>query len=340
MNGRYDLELTQCVRKLAIEAGFARVGIALAGPSSRDEALSRWLAEGRHAGMVWMARNLQARRDPGRLIPWAKSVICLAAGYRPADEPAGPEHIARFARGRDYHKILSRRCRALCDRIRAIAPEFSGRSFVDSGPVMERSLAALAGLGWIGRNGCLVCPGLGSYVLLCEIICNLPLKPDGPLASGCGDCGRCVRACPTAAIAADATVDARRCISYLTVEHSGDIGTEMRELVGCRVFGCDACQEACPHNRCGPTGDAELIRPHQAGLATLDELLAWDEEKWDAITRGSALRRADFQMLLRNAAIAAGNSGRTELLPILEKMADRHPRLATLISWAEKKLSS
>lgn len=311
MNSMHNSELTDHIKRLAVEAGFARVGIAPAEPLNHTQTFTDWLARGWHAGMGWMARNSQVRFDPCKLVPGAKSIICMAIGYRPAEDRVELAHIARFARGRNYHKILSRRCRSLCDKIRVIAPEFSGRAFVDSTPVMERSLAVMAGLGWIGRNGCLICPGLGSYVLLCEIICNQPLAPDKPLAGGCGECGRCVAACPTAAIGTDATVDARRCISYLTIEHEGQIESEMRKLMGCRVFGCDACQEVCPHNQSVPPGDAELIRPHRAGQAGVGELLGWNEEKWDAATRGSAIRRASLQMILRNAAIAVENLERS-----------------------------
>ena len=263
-----------------------------------------WLASGSHAGMEYMAVNIDLRLDPSRLLPGAQSVICLAAAYpagkngdaslfsipaKVADSglaenreaslflPSGSGRlIARYAAARDYHKVLKRRCHALMDAIREVEPTFEGRAFVDSAPIMERTLAAMAGLGWIGRNGCLIVEGTGSYVLLCEIVCNLPLvgppsflggvepcnlAADGTsacrdLGSTCprplkcmADCGQCVRACPTAALRGDGTLDARRCISYLTIEHRGEIPREFWPLMGVRLFGCDACQEACPHNK-------------------------------------------------------------------------------------------
>jgi epoxyqueuosine reductase len=174
MSSRRDL--TAAVKALALEEAFVRVGIAPAGGAADGEIFRQWLARGCHAGMAYLARNVEKRLRPDRLVPGARSVICLAAGCEAApDDPAARVEIARYARGRDYHKVLKRRCRSLIARIRRIAPGFRGRAFVDSGPVLERSLAASAGLGWIGRNRCLIVPHLGSHVLLCEVVCNLPL---------------------------------------------------------------------------------------------------------------------------------------------------------------------
>ena len=304
-------ELTDRVKSLALEVGFARVGVAPAAEAPHGERLDEWLARGWHAGMGYMARNVEKRKRPDLLVPGARSVLCLAAGYAPAmpTVPGGEYFIARYARGRDYHKVLPNRCRRLMDRIREIAPEFAGRAFVDSAPVAERSLAAAAGLGWIGLNGCLIVPGLGSYVVLCEIVCNLPLVPGEPTAPQCGDCDACATACPTGALGDEGLVDCRRCISYLTIEHRGEIEPQYREKIGNRLFGCDTCQEVCPHNRGVPRGDAELTpRGKPLGGAGLVEILAWTQDHWDAATRGSTLRRAGYEGLLRNAAIVACNS--------------------------------
>ena len=264
----------------------------------------------------------------------------------------GPPLVARYARGRDYHTVLKKRCLRLMDRLREHVPGFEGRAFVDSAPVMERSLAARAALGWIGRNGCLIVPGRGSYVLLCEIVCNLPLavrrdegpaalESNGPLAPECGDCDACVKACPTGAIQGDGLVDARRCISYLTIECRGEIPAEHRPRMGGSLFGCDRCQEACPHNRLLPPGDAELApsRPPLGG-ATPADILRWERDDWDRATRGSACRRATWEMFLRNAAVAAGNSRDPSLVPLLADLARRQPGLRDVCDWASSRLNS
>ena len=276
-------------------------------------------------------------------MPGARSVICLAAAYAPnRPPPTQAARVARYARGRDYHNVLRRRCRGLMDRIRALEPSFAGRAFVDSAPVMERSLAAAAGVGWIGRNGCLLAPGLGSYVLLAEIVCNLPLAPDAPLEPQCGDCRACLAACPTGALGDDGLVDARKCVSYLTVEHAGRIASPLWPKMGTSLFGCDACQEACPHNADLPAGEADLVGAAAplAGASTA-HVLAWREDDWDRATRGSAIRRAQWPRLLRNAAIAAGNvpagsSDAPALAAALRRL--RRGDLAELIDWALSRL--
>jgi len=244
--------------------------------------------------------------------------------------------IARYAAGRDYHKTLTSRCRPLMDRLRQEMPGFDGRAFVDSGPVMERTWAVQAGLGWIGRNGCLTVPGLGSYVLLCEIFCNLDLLPDPPLPGGCDQCDRCVRACPTGALRADGLVDCRLCISCLTIEQEEAVEAALWPRMQDRLFGCDACQEACPHNP---------ARSAPAPVRDLLEVLGWDDAQWDRATRGRALRRASLEMFLRNAAIACGNAAASVAPPLrpvvraaLEKLAQAHPSLAGPAEWALRRL--
>ena len=334
MSGERDLKSE--IKRVAGELGFVRVGVAGAGPVAHGDRLRDWLAGGLHAEMAYMARNLSKRLCPQELVPGARSVICLAASYAPAkDPPQGGVWVARYARGRDYHKVLKKRCHALMDRIRELEGGFVGRAFVDSAPVMERSLAAAAGVGWIGRNGCLVVEGAGSYVLLCEIICNLSLEPDEPLPSKCKDCGRCVEACPTRAIVEDGLVDSRRCISYLTIEHRGGIPSEYRAAMGGRLFGCDACQQACPFNENLPPGDPELTGQGEVlGGAGPADILGWNEADWDRETRGSALRRASLEMFIRNAIIVAGNSAEKALIAPLIKAKERFPWAAELVDWA------
>ena len=316
---------------MALECGFARVGIASAGPAPKAQGLGDWLAKGWHGEMAYMAENLPKRLDPSLLVPGARSVICLVASYA----CQGDGLVARFARGRDYHTVLKKRCHSLMDRIRAAAPGFEGRAFVDSAPVMERSLAVMAGIGWIGRNGCLFSPGLGSYVLLCEIVCDLDLCVDSPVASGCDGCGQCVRACPTGALGDSGLVDCRRCVSYLTIEHRGEIAPELWPLMGEGVFGCDCCQAVCPHHAGRGAGDVELTAPSAVSTLNVGRLLAWRQEDWDLATRGSAVRRAKYEMLVRNAMIAAGNGGKgMHLAQALKAVAAAQGDLAALAFWA------
>lgn len=334
-------DFTIAVKVLASEEGFARVGIAPAGQVAHGERFRQWLAGGCHADMDYMARNVEKRLRPELLVEGAHSVICLAVGYAP---PSGAEtadaFVARYARGRDYHKLLKRRCRRLIERIKQIEPAFEGRAFVDSAPVAERSLAASAGVGWIGKNGCLISPGLGSYVLLCEIFSNLAFATDGPMDSGCRDCGACMSACPTGAIIGDATVDSRRCISYQTIENRGCVDRELWPKMGDCIFGCDACQQACPHNRDLPAGDVELTAASSVGgfSPTLAEMLTWTQTDWDEATRGRSARRATLEMFIRNAVIAAGNTGDQSLSAPLESAGLRHPQLREVIEWATDRI--
>ena len=340
----FDDDLALHVKALAIEAGFARVGIAPAGDVLDGRRFVEWLQRGFHASMGYLARNVGKRLRPDRLVPGSRSVICLAVGYAPSPEDPAPQvSVARYARGRDYHKLLRRRCQRLMDRIRAAEPGFGGRAFVDSAPVLERSLAQAAGLGWIGRNCCLIAPGLGSYVLLCEIVCNLPLRPDGPVEGGCRDCGACVRACPTGALS-EAGLDARRCVSYLTVEHAGRIEPALRPGMGTCLVGCDRCQVVCPQNADAPPGDGELRGDGLAlGGALLGGVLGWTEDQWDAATRGSAARRVRYAELLRNAVLAAGNSAGAPEAPALAgalgDLRSRREDLHDMIDWALGRLA-
>jgi len=316
-----DTDLTGAVCGLAIEAGFARTAVAPADDLGCSGKFDEWLQRGWHGEMAYMARSAAMRRRPDLLVEGARSVLVLAVAYAPADD--SPGYIARYARGRDYHKVLKRRCRKLMDSIRRIAPDFSGRAFVDTAPVMERSLAAAAGLGWIGSNGCLIIDSLGSYVVLCEIVSNLPLTPGRPVARDCGQCDACIRACPTGSLSDDGLVDARKCLSYLTIEYRGPASETMRRC-NRGLFGCDICQEACPHNRGLPAGDAQLLTagPTQRPI-DLADVLAWEPDDWGGATRGRALRRADYRMFVRNAITAAHNSGRAELADLAQSAAAR-----------------
>ena len=340
-------EISAKIREMALAGGFAAVGFAPAGLIRHPQRLQQWLASGYHAEMAYMEANLSKRLQPDLLVPDARSVICLAASYAPAGgevDDRSDVFIARFARGRDYHKVLKRRCHTLMDQIREIEPSFEGRAFVDSAPVAERNLAAAASIGWIGKNGCLIVPSLGSYLVLCEIICNLALPAGSPLSPQCGDCEKCLQACPTGALLGDGLVDARKCLSYLTSEHRGSIDKKFWDKMGQRIFGCDTCQEVCPHNCNLRPGDTELLEGgSHITTAKLVEMLAWDQQQWDLATRGSTIRRAIFDMFLRNVIMAAGNAVRTAetetqnkqaLRRELKNLRNRRADLNELIDWA------
>ncbi|MCJ7543399.1 MAG: tRNA epoxyqueuosine(34) reductase QueG [Phycisphaerae bacterium] len=332
-------DLAGAIKDLARRAGFLAAGIAPAGPVAQATRLHAWLERGYCADMDFMRRNLAQRCCPAELVRGARSVICLAASYAPPPGADRDGMVARYARGADYHKVLKRRSAALVQAIRAIEPGFLGRAFVDSGPVMERSLAAAAGLGWTGRNGCVFVDGAGSYCVLAEIVCNLPLPADSPQPGRCGDCRACVAACPTGALHDDGLVDARRCISYLTIEHRGTIDPSLWPRMGVRLFGCDACQAVCPHNRDLPAGDSELAGAAPLGGAGLVEVFTWPEAHWRQATAGSATRRATHEMFLRNAILAAGNSGDASLAAPLRAIQGSAPHWAELAGWALARLS-
>jgi len=332
-------ELAETLKALALQAGFCGAGVAPAADVPGEQVFRAWLSAGCHGEMHYLARGVSGRFRPEELLGGAAGVLCLAVGYAPdaciEGAPDAP-FIARYARGRDYHKLLKKRALGLMERIRRVVRGFEGRAFVDSARLAERSLAAAAGLGWIGRNGCLIVPGRGSYVVLCEIVCNLAPAPDAAMAPSCGDCDACVRACPTGACRGDGLIDARRCLSYLSIEHRGPIDREFWPLWGSVVFGCDRCQSVCPHNQGAPPGDEELSRPPPSrpqGL-TLGQLLRWRQGDWDVFTRGSATRRATLDMFLRNGILAAGNSGDGALTAPLLELKRRRGEFAEMIDWA------
>lgn len=320
---------------LCLEHGFARAGVAPAQRSPRAASLEQWLADGQHGTMAWMAEHLEVRTDPRRLLEGAKSVICVLDRYAdgtPDDRGAGWGRVARYARGRDYHVVMKKRLHAICDRLAQRAPEHGFRACVDTAPLLEREVAARAGLGGIGKHTLLIEPGLGSWLLIGAIVTTLELEETGQPGDDdpCGTCTRCIDACPTDAIT-PWSVDARRCISALTIEHRESIDEGFHEAIGDWIFGCDICQEACPHNEpTRRTRDAERHDSHHGPVAPgaggrredgaafrLVDVLSWDEAARREAFTGSAMKRAKLPMMLRNALIAAGNSLRTEDDPSL-----------------------
>ncbi len=320
------------VTALCRAAGFALAGVCEVGRTRYEECLRRWLSEGRHGSMSYLARNVDLRVDPSGFIEGARGMILVADLYAPrvpvthgpGDAQGNVGRIARYARGRDYHRVIRARLHALADRLRAAHPGAEFRSFVDTAPVLEREHAARAGLGWIGRHTLLIHPRLGSYLLLGGIITTLELRPppeQEPVQDHCGTCTRCIDACPTRAITAY-SVDATRCISYLTIEHRGRIAPEFHEPVGDWIFGCDICQEVCPHNspRTGSDGAGLPIlpdyTPRRTGLIA-EGVLGWTEEDRRRELAGTSMTRATLAMLKRNAVIVLGNALRRCDNPVL-----------------------
>jgi len=346
-------EHAELLKSWARQAGFDGAGIASLEPLERGEIFVRWLARGDHAGMDWLTRRVEARLRPETVLPGAKSALCVALRYAPlagetgAGAPGGASgpgeasdlwpRVARYARGRDYHNLMGKRLRRLAARIRAAFPGCDTRAYVDTGPVLERELAARAGLGVAGKNTCLL-GRQGSYFLLGEIFLTLDLAPDAPVADLCGRCTRCLDACPTGALPEPYRLDANRCISYWTIEHRGAIPEPFRERLGDWVFGCDVCQEVCPWNLRpqAPADHPDLRLPPQRAALDLAGLLALDAEGYRRRFQGSAMQRARLSGLKRNAAVAMGNRGdRRYAAPLARALSgDGDPLVRRHAAWA------
>jgi epoxyqueuosine reductase len=341
-----DAALAARVKELGSELGFARVGLARAEPLGVEaERLRSWLAAGYHGGMHYMQRTADVRADPTHagMLPGARSVIVLAAPYARA-EPAGHAHgarIARYALGRDYHDVLHDRLRPLLALLRDSG--HAARAAVDSMPVFERAWAARAGVGFVGKNCCVIVPGLGSHLFLCAVVTSAELPADEPMRERCGDCRLCLDHCPTRAFVDARVMDARRCISYLTIEHRGAIDPQLRPQIGSWLFGCDACQDVCPFNRAAGEAPAiaELEQRDQRDLDP-EQLLLWSDAEFAAFTRGSPLRRAKREGLARNAAIALGNCGARRALPVLQRAAAEDPSAVVrdAAQWAAERIAT
>lgn len=318
------------LQALAMEAGLDCVGVAPAGPTPTWEAYRAWLARGYAGEMAYLARPdaVTQRADPRHLLPEARSVLVVAAAYgRAALPPLSPLHgrVARYAwDAADYHRWLLERLRALLRRLEAECGAFPWRAYVDTGPILERAWAQVAGLGWVGKNANLIHPRLGSYLFLGVGLVGLDLPPTPPPdLPTCGDCRRCMEACPTQAIVAPGVVDARRCLAYWTIEHRGGIPEELRPALGARVFGCDVCQEVCPWNQ---RALRAITAPAAAPAALyLPDLLTLSEAAFRARFRHTALWRATWAGLARNAAVVLGNSGNPAARPHLARAAREHP---------------
>lgn len=306
----------QLIKQLTLEAGFDRCGIAKAEPIGRGDYLTEWLRLGRAGSMEYLRRNLNIRLDPAQILPNARSAIVVALNYKQpspnevvAEAPRG--RVAMYAWGEDYHDVLRDKLRSLVDRLHAALPDpFETRICVDTAPIVERELAAAAGIGWIGKNTLVLHQDLGSYFFLGVIITTLDLQPDAPAEDHCGSCTACLDACPTQAFPAPYQLNASRCISYLTIEHRGGITKPFQQMMGDWVFGCDVCQEVCPFNRHAPAAtEPRFTTVRTPPSLDLRETLSWTDDDHRRHLRGSAMARATPEMLRRNANIAALNSG-------------------------------
>lgn len=330
--------LALSIKQWGRELGFQQVGIAGLDLGEHEQHLQRWLDAGYHGEMDYMGAHGSKRSHPEQLVPGTMRVISLRMDYLPGDTHmaqrlAEPEkaYVSRYALGRDYHKLIRKRVQHLAERIQQDIGPFGFRAFVDSAPVLEKAIAQEAGLGWIGKNTLVLNRKAGSYFFLAELFVDLPLPVDEPHASEhCGRCTACLDICPTAAFVGPYVLDARRCISYLTIELRGAIPTELRSLIGNRVFGCDDCQIVCPWNRFArPSGEGDFQPRHQLDNAELAQLFLWDESRFLSNTEGSPLRRAGYERFLRNLAVGLGNAPSS--IPVLEALKARREHPSELV---------
>jgi epoxyqueuosine reductase len=336
------------IKAKAREVGFDLCGIAKAERYPRLARLAEWIDRGYAGDMTYLGESLEERLDPSRVLPTVRSVVCLAVVYHASEaapetaDLAGRVKISRYAWGDDYHEVLRSRLRPFVRWLaEAAGPEFEAFSCVDSGPVQERVFAEQAGLGWIGKNTCLINPALGSWLFLAEVLTNADLEADGAGVDHCGTCTRCLDACPTGAFVEPYLLDATRCLSYLTIESRGGVDPSMRDAIGAQVYGCDICQDVCPWNRRAATTDDEAWQPRE-GFASprLLDLCRLTDDAWRTLLRGSAMRRAGLRRIRRSLAYAAAHLPAGDCAEALDMLAS-HPtagddHVAEAIAWARE----
>ena len=331
------------IKRWGKELGFQAVGIADADLSGAAPRLERWLGMKWHGEMDYMARHAALRSRPAQLLPGTRRVISCRMNYLPAHpaqedewraiESPARAYVARYARGRDYHKVMRARLKELCGKISEDIGPFGHRAFTDSAPVMEVELAARAGIGWRGKHTLLLSREAGSWFFIGEIYCDLPLPPDEPQGEHCGSCTRCIDICPTQAIRAPYELDARRCISYLTIEHKSAIPEELRPLIGNRVYGCDDCQLVCPWNGFAQvSGEADFAVRNGLDSAQLMTLFAWGQDDFERRMAGSAIRRIGYERWMRNLAVGLGNA--------LRALGDASPAAAIVVLLRARRASA
>jgi epoxyqueuosine reductase len=338
-------ELKQRLISFAREIGFDSCRVAACGSAPHADEFRNWLDEGGHGQMSYMERGEEKRCDPQKVLPDANSIVVLAMNYfqggtQAGDTPAAAGKIARYAWGDDYHDLIESKL----DKIDEFLRESGGQQkcYVDTGPVLERDHAAQAGIGWHGKSTMLIDERLGTWFFLAEVLTTLELPPDEPVPDRCGTCERCIKACPTGAITAPHRLDARRCISYLTIELKGSIPLELRRLIGDRIFGCDDCLDACPWNRFAQVSreTAFCARDSTTGVS-LRDYLNLDDNEFRTLFRNSPIKRIKRRGFLRNVCVALGNVGDASDLPLLERAAaDPEPLIAEHARWAIQQIQS
>lgn len=336
-------ELKQAIKNKARQLGFILAGVTTPEPPPHYSTFESWLAKGYHGTMSYLATDrARARRaDPRQILPECKSILVLATPYPPpqaegmgVSERPGP-HIASYAQGDDYHDVLAARMQELVQFIESqVGRPVTNRWYTDTGPILERDLAQQAGIGWIGKNTCLIHPQHGSYFLLSEILLDLEMEPDAPfITDHCGTCTRCIEACPTDCILSDRTIEATRCISYLTIELKDAIPLELRTRIGDWVFGCDICQQVCPWNRFAVEADPAF--DSKTPLPALTEELSLTPPAFNQRFKQSPIKRAKRRGYLRNVAVALGNTGDIHALPVLQSaLNDEEPMIREHAQWA------
>jgi epoxyqueuosine reductase len=326
--------LSASLRAWAADLGFTGIGVATIDLPADEAFFLDWLRAGFNGEMGYMSRHGTKRSRPAELIPGTVSCISVRMDYWPEESADAADtltdgniaYVSRYALGRDYHKVLRSRLQTLCDRIQAAVGPFGYRVFTDSAPVLEKALARNAGLGWIGKHTNLIDRNAGSYFFLGEIYLDLKLPTDEPSTAHCGTCSACMPACPTGAIVAPYRLDARRCISYLTIELAGSIPVEFRRAIGNRIYGCDDCQLVCPWNKFArPAAEKDFAVRHGLDHAQLVDLFAWSEEDFLEKTEGSAIRRIGHERWLRNIAIALGNAPSSSAVVAALQTKIQHP---------------
>jgi len=334
-------ELTAIAKNAARECGFDLVAVAPPQYGEYTGSFRQWLERGFHGDMGYMARNVERRIHLHEVLPGIRSVICLALNYH---NPGARCHdpgvgiISGYALNQDYHDVMDARMRRVVDALAAVCPGGRYRTYADTGPVLEKALAEQAGIGWIGKHTNLISRNIGSWFFLGEILTDLALAFDAPPASFCGSCRRCIDACPTGAIVAPYQLDARRCISYLTIEMKGSIPIELRPLIGNRIYGCDDCQDVCPWNRFArQTAESAFLWRGDLAAPDLVELLSLTDEHFRERFRGSPIKRIKRRGLLRNVAVALGNTKEPAAIPYLEKALSKDdPLIRAHVAWALK----
>ena len=326
------------IRDWGLELGFDHIGISDTNLVEHEAYLLNWLSSGMQGEMDYMQKHGTKRSRPDELLPGTVRIISVRMNYLPPDaqdpmevlEDASLAYISRYALGRDYHKVMRKRLQKLANHIEQQVGSFGYRAFVDSAPVLEKALAHKAGLGWVGKHTNLLSEDAGSWFFLGELFTNLPLPIDQPSTSHCGSCEACIDICPTRAIIAPYKLDARKCISYLTIEHKTSIPVEFRKPMGNRIYGCDDCQLVCPWNKFSKKSPlADFAKRHELDAISLVELFLWSEQDFLHYTQGSAIRRIGYQQWLRNVAVALGNA--PSIPEVIEALTSRQDDCSDLV---------